>query len=148
MHQRQAIRAAAKAALLSQTVCGANVFTTRVYAYDPVANASPGCMIYTIDEESQFDTLGPRRSLARGLKLAIEGIFAENGTIDDTLDAFAVEVERALANNPTLSGACKDLMLSRTQIAMRKDGEKLTGAIVLTFDVAYRTLATDPTSLA
>jgi hypothetical protein len=146
MHQRQAIRHAAKLALLGQTAAGERVYTTRTQPFDPVDG--PGLMIYTVDETSEHDSLGPRRGLMRVLQLAIEVVAAVNATLDDALDDMAVEIERALAGNNTLSGACKDLELTRTQVALRKDGDKLTGGIVLTFGVVYRTMAADPTALA
>lgn len=144
MHPRKAIRDAAVQALTGLTTTGSRVYPTRVTAYDPAAAGGPGLMVYTFSEDSQFDTVGPHRSLARSLDLAVEAIVMLNDSFDDTLDQIALEVETAFGNNPTLNGTAKDVELRRTQIAAAKDAEKQIGGMVLTFAVSYRTLGTNP----
>lgn len=143
MHPRKAIRDAATQVLTGLPSTGARVFPSRVYEYDPAAGGGPGLMIYTFSEESQFDTVGQRRSLMRTLDLAIEIIAALNDRFDDALDQVALEVERTLGNNPTLNGTCKDIELRRTQVAAAKSAEQI-GGMVMTFAVTYRTLGTNP----
>lgn len=142
MHPRKQIRDAAVQALTGLPTTGARVFPTRVTPFDP--SAGPGLMVYTFSEDSQFDSLGPRRSLVRTLDLAVEVICALNDSFDDTLDKVSLEIEQVFGVNSTLNGACKDIELRRTQIAAAKDAEKQIGGMVLTFAVTYRTLGTNP----
>lgn len=144
MHPRKTIRDAAAQVLTGLPTTGARVYPSRVYDYDPVAGGGPGLMIYTFSEDSQFDTMGPKRSLARSLDLAVEIVGALNDRFDDLLDQAALEIEQAFGNNPTLNGACKDIELRRTQVAAAKSAEKQIGGMVLTFAVSYRTLGTNP----
>lgn len=144
MHPRKTIRDAATQVLTGLPTTGSRVYPSRVYAFDPAAAGGPGLMIYTFSEDSQFDTVGTKRSLARSLDLAVELVGSLNDRFDDMLDQVALEVERAFGNNHTLNGACKDIELRRTQIVASKDAEKQIGGMVMTFAVSYRTLGTNP----
>lgn len=146
MHQRKAIRDRVVQMLTGLATTGSNVFATRLYPVD--AASLPALLVYTLSEESQFDTLGTSRRLLRTLELQIEGLAQVNNTLDDTLDAIAKEVEIVLASDPTFGSSARDSMLRRTSIAVQKDGEKETGSIVLNFAVTYRTAATNPEAIA
>lgn len=143
-HARKVIRDAAVQLLTGLATTGSRVHATRLYPIE--AEGLPALCIYTLTEESGFDTLS-RKSLRR-LELAVEIVAQVNDTLDDTLDAIALEVEAALGTNFTLGNRAKDCELQSTKISVRGEGEKQTGSAVLIFGVTYRTLAADPATLA
>jgi hypothetical protein len=144
-HARRNIRDAAVQALTGLPTTGANVHATRLYPMEPAG--LPALCIYTLSEESGFDSLPPRKLLRR-LELAVEIVGQVNETLDDTLDQISLEVEQMLGTNFTLGGTAKDCELQSTKITVRGEGEKQTGSAVLIFGVTYRTLATDAATLA
>lgn len=146
MHQRKAIRDRVVQILTGLATTGSNVFASRLYPVD--AASLPALLIYTLSEASEFDTVGSSRRLLRQLDLNIEGLAQVNDTLDDTLDAIAKEVEIALATDPALGGTARDSMLRSSVVAVRKDGEKESGSIVMTYTVTYRTVATNPEQIA
>lgn len=147
MHARRAIRDAAVQALAGLPSTGTNVHATRLYPVEPTG--LPALCIYTLAEESGFDTLGgSSRKLLRRLELAVEIVAQVNDTLDDTLDQICLEVEQIIGANFTLGGTAKDCELQSTKITVRGEGEKQTGSAVLTFSVTYRTLATNAATLA
>lgn len=146
MHARRAIRDAAVQALTGLLTTGANVHATRLYPIE--AAGLPALCIYTLAEESGFDTMSPSRKLLRRLELAVEIVAQVNDTLDDALDAIALEVEQILGTNFTLGGTAKDCELQSTKITVRGEGEKQTGSAVLIFGITYRTPANNAASLA
>lgn len=145
VHARKAIRDAAVQLLAGLATTGANVHATRLYPLEP--GGLPALCIYTFNEASGFDTLQPRKHLRR-LELAVEIVAQVNDGLDDALDQIALEVETKLGSNFTLNGTAKDCELQSTKIAVHGEGEKQTGSAVLIFGITYRTLATDPSTLA
>lgn len=145
MHARKAIRDAAVQLLTGLATTDSRVHATRLYPLEPAG--LPALCIYTLNEESGFDTLPPRKHLRR-LELAVEIVVQVNDGLDDALDQIALEVETKLGINYTLNGTAKDCELQSTKIAVRGEGEKQTGSAVLTFGITYRTPASDPSTLA
>ena len=140
-HARKNIRDAAAQLLAGLSQTGARVYPSRYY---PVDEASlPAICIYTISEESDADSMGPR-NLVRRLQLAVEIVARAVDTLDDTLDEIAAEVEAAIGANPTLNGSAKDCILGGTRIGLSSPSDpaaKPTGSAVLSYLVTYRTLA-------
>ena len=145
LHARQSIILAAKAALTGLPTTEDRVHEGRA---DPqAADATPFLLVYARPEASAPATMkGPERKLQRELVLAVEGVTAEAGddSGDALLNTIALEVETALAGNPTLGGACRDLYLARTDPNARAEGEHRTGRIRLEFTVLYFTAANAP----
>lgn len=145
LHARRQIVLAAKARLT-----GLATTADRVHeglAGPKAATATPYLLVYARPEESGAITArGPARRLQRELTLAIEGVTAETGADagDALLDTIALEVESALAGEPTLGGACSDLVLRRTDPNARAEGEHRTGRIRFEFIVTYFTAANAP----
>jgi hypothetical protein len=145
LHARRQIVIAAKAALAGLPSIAGGVFEG--LAGPKSVDATPYLLVYARPEQSAPHTMkGAARSLARELTLAVEGVTAETGTEtgDALLDAIALEVESALAGNPTLGGVCRDLYLVRTDPNARAEGEHRTGRIRLEFTVLYFTAANAP----
>lgn len=142
-HARRAIVLAAVQALTGLATTGSRVHPSRTW---PVAAENTPCLlVYARTERSAPMTMkGAARRLARELTLAVEGVVAETDDSDATLDQVALEVETALAADPTLGGACMDLLLTSTDIEARADGEFRAGRIRLEFAVTYHTAANAP----
>jgi hypothetical protein len=156
-HYRTTIRDAVASILTGLTTTGDRVYKSRYYAYDPakgdgINGPGPALLIYTIEESSGIDSMGPSRPLLRELSLVIESVVQINETLDDTLDTICAEVESALANESgrafTLGDIVQDHYLASTAIAFRGEGEAATGGAVMTFVVKYRTPQKDPATAA
>lgn len=100
----------------------------------------PAFSVYTTSEEIEELTQAPRE-LKRTLELAVEcaGEGESESDLSDKLDDYAEIVENIMGLNETLGGTCSDLILSRTRMKIAEEGEVLTGAVVLFFDVVYVT---------
>ena len=142
-HARRSIVLAAVQALTGLATTGSRVHASRAW---PVEAANTPCLlVYARTERSAPMTMkGAARRLARELTLAVEGVVAETDDSDATLDQVALEVETALAADPTLGGVCMDLVLTSTDIEARADGEFRAGRIRLEFAVTYHTAANAP----
>lgn len=111
------------------------------------ASSAPYLLVYARPEQSApLTARGPARKLQRELTLAVEIVTAESGTPDGDalLDAFALEIEVALANDPTLGGACSALVLTSTAPVVNAQGELQIGRSRLEFAVTYYTAANAP----
>jgi hypothetical protein len=99
--------------------------------------------IAALDDDGDGDGSGGRR-LQRALTLAIDGVDKSDADTDAELDALALAVEQALAADPTLGGVARDVVLARTDLNARAEGETRTGRVRLEFDVEYHTAARRP----
>jgi hypothetical protein len=144
-HARAVIVAAAVQALTGLGTTGTRVHAGRTAPKS--AGALPYLLIYGRGEQSVLLTMnGPNRKLQRELLLVVEGVAGETADVDDTQNAIALDVETALAADPTLGGKARDLFLSRTTINAQVDGETRLGLVRLEFTVLYQTVATAPGS--
>lgn len=142
-HVRKQIRAAVVAAVTGLTTTGTNVFVSRQPRIED--DEYPCLLVYTLEEESEIDTMNRPRGLERSVDVAIEAV--EKGTtgVDDTLDTIAKEVEAALGNN-LLGGLVKDLWLSSTKFTFDGEAKKVYGAAQMIWQANYRTPEDDPTT--
>lgn len=142
-HARAAIVAAAVAALTGLATTGARVHPGR--SAPKSAGAQPYLLVYGRGEQSTPITMaGPNRKLQRELLLVVEGVAGEAADADDTQNSMALEIETALAADPTLGGTARDLYLSRTTINAQVEGETRLGLLRLEFSLFYQTVATAP----
>ena len=146
LHARRAIVRAAKAALVGLPAVGDRVYEG--LAEPKPATSTPYLAVYARPENSApiAGKGSTARTLQRQLTLEILGVTAEAGTAagDALLDQIALEVETALAGDPTLGGTCRDLYLARTDPTARVEGEHRAGRIRLEFTVTYFTAANAP----
>lgn len=147
-HQRQVIRDAVKAALVSRTMAGTNVFATRFIPLQTVQ--LPALTVYTLNEdvdpESINRTRGPSRELWRTAKMMIEGTVIASGTTDnpdDVMDTFAAQIEKAMNADETFGGVCDRSIMESTEIDVLEVGKKAVGVVALTYSVLYQTWAPD-----
>ena len=148
LHQRKRIRDATKAALVNQTIAGERVATTRKIPWR--AKDLPAIGVYSLVEPVDADSAHTApRELTRRLQLAIEAaIRADSDTIDDDLDAIALEIERAIAADDTLGGTAGDAVLANTEFEFGEQGDQEIGVVRLTFAVTYFTHAPDADDVA
>ena len=153
MNNRAAIRLASKGLIIAAaTAAGARVFTNRPnpLAADPSTHGGgielPAVLIYTPTEDSEIFDESPRR-YQRTLTMRVEcvrEVSAITAAIDDELDAFAGQVERALLRDPTLGDAVDDCELTGSVTTISDAGAGMIGAAVLTFAVSYFTEDPEP----
>jgi hypothetical protein len=142
-HQRTVIRAAFVAALKDTTRAEERVVSTRIWPWKE--KDLPALAVYTLTEsvDPASRTTAPRE-LERNVDVAIEGVVQLSDAVDDELDAFAVEIERAV--DAILSATApdqvlSDLLLQSTELAIATEGEQSVGLVRLVYDVRYYTRA-------
>ena len=112
------------------------VYTTRVH---PLNDTNlPAISVYTGSETSQRMNLGVT-DVIRQLALEIDVYVRETSKFDDDVDAIAVQVEEAMADNFTLDGLAKFVVLTSTQIQFDGDADQILGVAKLTYSVEYVT---------
>lgn len=140
-HVRKQIRDAIVAATTGLSITGSNVFRSRIY---PIEQTKlPGLCIFTKSEAVEFDTLTMSRSVNRVLDVTIEAYVSATINYDNTLDEIAVEVEEALAADPTLGSLAKDTQVTAFEADFSGDGEQPVAIGRFTVTVQYRTSETD-----
>ncbi len=143
-HERKEIRDAAAAHLVAAaTSAGARVFKTRL---NPMQGAElPAINLHTeqetVSEESK--NTAPRE-LKRTVVLQIDGwVAGDLDTLDDDLDALALEIETAMDRNVNLEDVAgehpkaHDSMLVSTEIDTAIVGNRPMGVVRLEYAVTY-----------
>lgn len=116
------------------------VYTTRVH---PLNDTNlPAISVYTGTETSQRMNFGVT-DMIRELALEIDVYVRETSKFDDDVDAIAVQVEEAMADNFTLDGLAKFVVLTSTQIQFDGDADQILGVAKLTYSVQYVTPIND-----
>lgn len=118
------------------TLVSQRVYTTRVY---PLSAANlPAITVYTGSESSALHTMGSR-TMMRNLDVAVDIYVRATETTDDDVDAIAVQIEEAVANDFTVDGLAKSVVLTGTDIDFNAEAEQPIGIARLTFSVSYIT---------
>lgn len=136
-HVRQQIRDRIASVLsTSATLVNQRVYTTRV---SPLTSANlPAITVYTGAEVSNLQTMGAR-TLMRNLDVAVDIYVRATSNTDSDVDTIAVQVEEAIANDFTVNGLAKSVVLTGTDIDFNADAEQPIGIARLTFSVSYIT---------
>jgi hypothetical protein len=138
VHPRETIRKAVVALLVAaRTDAGDSVFPTREVPWRNVE--LPGIAVYTIEESSQ--SIHVDSELARHVVLAIHAVARLTEGVDDALDAISLQIERAMAADPTIGGAAVLSHLAGTEITVDESTARPVGAIRLAYEVRYHTNA-------
>ena len=145
-HARHQIRDAVVTLVTGLTTTGSNVWASRVYPMDD--DNLPGLIVRTMDEPiAPGGSLGYR--IRRMLSLEIEARVKAEETaapLDEQLDTICAEVEAALGGSITLGGLAQSCALTRTRFAHAGSMERPVGIAVMTWMIAYYTLANDATT--
>jgi hypothetical protein len=131
-HLRKQIRDNVVTALTGLSTTGSRVYASRVY---PMAAANlPGLCVYAKTEEVETTTITRPRTQFRTLTLSVEGFVVATSGLDNTLDAISLEVEEALAIDPSRSNLAKDTRVESIEAEYVDDGEQPVGTIRIALD--------------
>lgn len=137
-HPREAIRKAVVALLVRAcTDAGESVFPTREVPWRSVE--LPGIAVYSIEEASTQQHQDAE--LVRHVVLAIHAVARLTEGVDDALDALSLQIEKAMAADPTLGGTALLSNLAGTEITVDESTARPVGAIRLAYQVRYHTTA-------
>lgn len=147
-HLRKQIRDAAVTALTGLATTGARVFRSRTLAVPP--EKRPCLLVYTKDEDAERDSMGADPGILRTLDLMVvgQGDATRDLALDDLLDRMALEVEVALMADKTLGGLAMTSVIATSEHLLTGEGEVEQGAVMLTFEVIYRSRQSDPSQAA
>src|SRR4051812_43450603 len=123
-HPRQLIRLAAQTALVNMTRADDRVITTQLRPYR--SPQLPAIGIYTLKEEvDPASAQSAPRELKRHPRLVLEAVtrLTADSNIDDYLDGWAEEIEKAIAKDDTLGGTASDCWLSETEFEFGMQGD-------------------------
>jgi hypothetical protein len=144
-HPRKLIRVAAVAALIGTaptyaTSAGVHVFPTRMIPYK--ANELPALSVYTLSEVVDPDSRSTApQELTRSLELAVEGCLEAKATVDDDMDALALQIEDAMMLDDTLGGKVSWVWLHSTEMTVLEKGDQRVGLVRLVFRAEYYSAA-------
>ncbi|MBU1594262.1 MAG: hypothetical protein KKA55_01850 [Proteobacteria bacterium] len=135
-HPRQLIREAVVELLTGATDAGARVWASRMRHVS--SRDLPAIGVYTTEESSPLADVSPRK-YERTVTVAVDCMVEADESVDDALDALAMQVETALMADPTLGGAALDSALMRTSIGLVGEGRTQAGCATLEFEADYET---------
>jgi hypothetical protein len=140
-HVRKQIRDRIATILTSGvTLVSSRVYKTRVY---PLSQAKlPAVTVYVGSESSGLMTIGVK-TLMRDLEVSIDVYENANASLDDNLDAIAVQIEETIGADFTLNGLAKQSVLTSTSIDFSGETEQPVGIARLTFTIRYITSVDD-----
>ncbi len=140
-HVRQQIRDRIVSVLKSNaSLVRRRVFSSRVYAL--TEKDLPAITVYTGSEASALQTIGLKTS-ARVVSVEIDIYVRATNNFDNDVDAIAVQIEEAIANDFTVNGLAKSAVLASSEINFSGEAEQPIGSAKLTFDVRYDTAIND-----
>jgi hypothetical protein len=119
----------------ARTDAGDSVYPTREVPWRSVE--LPGIAVYSLEESSQRDNT--QGETVRHVTLAIHAVVKLTEAVDDALDAMSLQVERAMAADPTIGGIAFTSFLAGTEIAIDETTARPVGAVRLAYDVRYHT---------
>ena len=140
-HVRKQIRDRVASTLKSNvSLVQRRVYTTRVH---PLNDTNlPAISVYTGSEASERMNAG-ETDMIRELSLDVDIYVRETSKFDDDVDAIAVQVEEAMANDFTINGLAKFSTLTSTEIQFDGDADQILGVAKLTYSVRYVTAIKD-----
>lgn len=140
-HIRQSIRDAVVTALTGLTTTATRVERSRVY---DVASL-PSLSIYTLEDALEEDSETFSDDQFRRIALTVEARAKATANVDTTLDTIDSEVSVALYGDAALALLIKDIRWTGASIEFEQQ-EQPIGLNTITFDILYRTDATNPTA--
>lgn len=134
-HKRQTIRDALVALLVAAgTNAGSRVYGSRETATSETE--LPVILVYTKDETAVSRDLSSKTSI-RSLNVKIRIKCLVNGTVDDSLDTLADQIEAAIRGSISISGTALAAIYQNTEITFDSDGETESGVAELSYEVKY-----------
>ena len=139
-HVRKLIRDDLVITVTGLPTTGSNVFRSRVNSNE--ASKLPCLCVYTLSETVERTAMNGNQIL-RELEVLIEGYARSRTALDDTLDLIAVEVEEAVAIDPTRGGRALSTYLTSSEFNLEDGGDQPIGVAKLSFQVQYVTTSGD-----
>jgi len=140
-HVRQQIREQIVSVLTTNVTLVSNrVYGTRVYSLTEAD--LPAITVYAGSEASALQTVGLKTS-ARVVSIEVDAYVRATTNFDNDVDAIAVQIEEAIANDFNVNGLAKSAVLASTEINFSGEAEQPIGSAKLTFDVRYDTAIND-----
>ncbi len=140
-HVRQQIRERIVSVLNSGVTLVSNrVYGSRVYSLTEAD--LPAVIVYAGSETSALQTMGLKTS-ARVVSIEVDAYVRGTSNFDNDVDAIAVQIEEAIANDFNVNGLAKSAVLANTEINFSGEAEQPIGSAKLTFDVRYDTAIND-----
>ena len=140
-HVRQQIRERIVSVLTTNvTLVSSRVYGSRVYSFSEAD--LPAITVYAGSETSGLQTVGLKTS-QRIVSIQVDAYVRATSDFDDDVDAIAVQIEEAIANDFTVNGLAKTAVLSSTEMNFSGEAEQPIGSARLTFDVRYDTAIND-----
>jgi hypothetical protein len=120
------------------TVAGARVYRSRM---GPAREVDLPCLCVYVDSEVVEEDPTAPPELVRTVDVVVEGYAAVAHDVDleAALDALALQVETAVDTADSLSGTVDSIVLASTEIGVRPEGQRPTGAVRLTYRAVYHT---------
>ncbi len=149
-HVRKQLRAAIATALGALPTTGARVFPGRTWPNEQ--KDYPALLIWARGGTSAFEAMGSNDAsviLERDEKIVVEGIVRATGgessvSVDDLLDAIALEVEPAMMTAAGVGALVDRRELIDTVLDAQVGGDARVGSIRLTYRIVYATPAGAP----
>jgi len=136
-HQRKLIRDAIVSRLIQAgTMAERRVFGSRAVALQP--KELPAILVYTKNEQVEKSAEAPRefkRTVTVSIELVAQSDREE--TLDDALDDFCEQVEKAVFSDQYFDSLVSDCFLGDTEIEILSDGEKPIGAAKINLLMHY-----------
>lgn len=143
-HVRTQLRQAALALLTGLATTGANSSTNRTLPLPKGHGTS--LAVRTPTERSEDISQSGTQARVIALRVDISAKHADEDTLADLLDQAALEVEEAIAGDPTFSGLAQTYDYRGADLSMTGEGEKILGTLSLTFDVTLYTRREAPSA--
>ncbi len=139
-HARTQIRNAVVTLLTGLTTTDDRVFTSRVH---PLSEQELPALLVFVDEESiERQTIHAPALLSRSVAIRVECVSALASGLDDDLDQMALEVEHAIAGNPTLTGIFNgDMIPLGIEVDRSGDGAVHVGRLTVVFQAVYEVMS-------
>lgn len=133
-HVRQQIREAVKTLLTGLSATQNNVFVNRV---NPIEKGTvPALTIRTGGDQKVETLVSARPALVLRQVDVFVTAYAVGADVDEQLDDICVEVEKAIANNPTLSGLVNSIEYMESDDVFEQS-ERLKGVVENGFRCVY-----------
>ena len=140
-HVRTQIRDALVALLTGLATTGSRVHSARVNAVPE----TPALSVFVDEEEIELAVVTDPLQLSRAVNVRVECHSALIDGLDDKLDQMALEVEQAVAADPTLTGWLTDVLRpTGIEVDRTPRGETPIGKLTITFAASYETTNTAP----
>lgn len=138
MHPRKQIRDKVVSLLIGKTDAANNIFPSRVRPIEE--QTLPTVQVYANSESTEIWQEAPRE-YERKLSLSVQITAKADDSLEDVLDAIAIQVEDVLRQDHTLGELCRDVILSGTELTLNQNGDTLIGSCNITYDILYYTRA-------